>query len=471
MITVQPPANVTDNTLFACVDFTVGDQTRQVYLRQEHGVVPVLKATYGMDGVPKSFGIRSEHDFKVTVNSNPNNVLTLSSQSGLANTSAAGEPVNFTLYDDMANPTLFERDVVLTISSDEGKFPDRVITLKCTSNVQPLANCYIVAPGSDGILIPVARCNESDLGSTRLGSNEAFTAELVWTDNILGVNPASNIKQIATVGTGSGGYLLVKPGTAPGNAVVCIKKSGAILWSWHVWVTDYVPVPVGRRDFMDRNLGATTNTPGAFTTFGLFYQWGRKDPFPGSASATALVEPDLYTASGTVIHVGKVQAPTASTDLGNLGVAVANPLTFFYTLGQFDWFDQAQVKHNHSLWSSSVKKVYDPCPPGWRVPASGDGALSPWNGMDASNFPWDDAKKGCTSVPYERYGGFYPGTGMRHRTAGNLERFPNIALHAATNYDNAGYSRSLYYDSSNSTYYPHTYGCRGDGFSVRCVAE
>ncbi len=40
-------------------------------------------------------------------------------------------------------------------------------------------------------------------------------------------------------------------------------------------------------EWMDRNLGALNNTPGDVANRGLFYQWGRKDPFlPSSAPYT-----------------------------------------------------------------------------------------------------------------------------------------------------------------------------------------
>ncbi len=39
---------------------------------------------------------------------------------------------------------------------------------------------------------------------------------------------------------------------------------------------------VGGYTLMDRNIGALNKTPGDRDSFGLAYQWGRKDPFPGS---------------------------------------------------------------------------------------------------------------------------------------------------------------------------------------------
>lgn len=89
------------------------------------------------------------------------------------------------------------------------------------------------------------------------------------------------------------------------------NDKGDILWSWHVWVTDYHPDATGdasvdepetkrkqkytygnhpnQYPIMDRNLGALAG----YTTIpaeeedrskahGFHYQWGRKDPFPSS---------------------------------------------------------------------------------------------------------------------------------------------------------------------------------------------
>ena len=75
-----------------------------------------------------------------------------------------------------------------------------------------------------------------------------------------------------------------------GNAVIAAYDADDnILWSWHVWVTESDPtsnaVATSAGVFMDRNLGAyrnsdgSTNTDEIFESYGLYYQWGRKDPF------------------------------------------------------------------------------------------------------------------------------------------------------------------------------------------------
>lgn len=69
----------------------------------------------------------------------------------------------------------------------------------------------------------------------------------------------------------------------PGNALVAIRDTeGTILWSFHLWISpvETVLYPNGYY-VLDRNLGARSNTKGEISSWGLYYQWGRKDPMPG----------------------------------------------------------------------------------------------------------------------------------------------------------------------------------------------
>ncbi len=169
-----------------------------------------------------------------------------------------------------------------------------------------------------------------------------------------------------------------------GNAVIAAKDvSGNILWSWHIWLTDE---PQGQEYYnnagtmMDRNLGATSSTPGDVGALGLLYQWGRKDPFLGSS---ALIEND-----GEAVSVSKSTItwplPVESDPLtGTIEYAVTNPTTFimynYHTLGyevcNYDWYYTGSCDiYDNTRWSTSenVKSIYDPCPSGWRVPDGGE---------------------------------------------------------------------------------------------------
>ena len=93
---------------------------------------------------------------------------------------------------------------------------------------------------------------------------------------------------------------------------------------------------------MDRNLGATSATPGSVGALGLLYQWGRKDPFLGSSSIWSSVQ---------AVSTGTWSIKSG----GSLADAEANPMTLYKAgLPDYSW--------------GTKKTVYDPCPAGWRVP-------------------------------------------------------------------------------------------------------
>ena len=131
------------------------------------------------------------------------------------------------------------------------------------------------------------------------------SAELVWETN--------GHEQIIQGMILKDGYVYFKTGpAAEGNAVVAVKDgSGNILWSWHIWKTHfnlaeiptqtyqtnprggmngtiYADVLPAKRTLvmMNCNLGAAsniaTNNAEVVKTFGLYYQFGRKDPFPAA---------------------------------------------------------------------------------------------------------------------------------------------------------------------------------------------
>lgn len=145
-----------------------------------------------------------------------------------------------------------------------------------------------------------------------------------------------------------------------GNALIAVKDaSGKILWSWHVWVTDYDPetdadlYPSGAR-MMDRNLGALNNGSDV-ASYGFFYQWGRKDPLPNPVDGSA------------TISTWPTEIKTYVQEVNTLEYMIQHP-TEVALSGTWN--------SSQSLWNPN-KTVYDPCPSGWRVP---DGAPGVWEG-------------------------------------------------------------------------------------------
>ncbi|MDE6069860.1 MAG: DUF4906 domain-containing protein, partial [Alistipes sp.] len=175
-----------------------------------------------------------------------------------------------------------------------------------------------------------------------------------------------------------------------GNALLAVNDAaGAVAWSWHIWSTQYDPdtaAPVthvgGSRSYqaMDRNLGASD---AGLTTaaYGLYYQWGRKDPFLGSGMTA--VGPK---ATMSVLATAD-QATAGTTTSARIAYARQNPTTFicqrdavvYDWLGITDWTTQAdnlwgnpntQTTINKTSYNTNkgAKSIYDPCPVGWRVP-------------------------------------------------------------------------------------------------------
>ena len=128
-----------------------------------------------------------------------------------------------------------------------------------------------------------------------------------------------------------------------GNVLIALQdKKDKILWSWHLWLTNYNP-SIDYITFnngavlQDRYLGASSDE-----SIGLYYEWGRKDPF--SPKKYKSIIPD--ESSGTVAY------------------SISHPDIFMsnnYKLTDWDW----NYEHT-AIWSSS-KTVHDPCPPGWKV--------------------------------------------------------------------------------------------------------
>ena len=250
------------------------------------------------------------------------------------------------------------------------------------------------------------------------------------------------------------GIVYVTAGNTDGNAVIAgYNSSGVILWSWHIWVNDSSPAQVanavkyttyswdssaihaGTRvpgfSFMSCNLGATSTSKGDMNAFGLYYQWGRKDPFPQTTRTgeTVTFYPNAYpnvtpvynnsasllpmtstTGSGELFQTVKISAST-----GNIAYAIQHPTVFMatvtpalfenggessgqpkpegngsthdpaYYVNDGDWywghndklwggipFNEATVNYQDIVANNGAvsKSLFDPCPSGWMLPQS-----------------------------------------------------------------------------------------------------
>ncbi len=408
---------------------------------------------YIMDGKYYSMEASSNYDWTVSVKEGTNLQGGLNWLSTFNGGHAQQEKVHFFTYNDWndmmaGDPRKTADTAILTFKDAAGVCPDVDVKIWLASGVlQKASNCYMKVPGSFPILIPVCRANERSVtGTASLGRqinwDDALGASFVWTDSPSGLSAQGAVRSVIPAGDGDSGYLLVRPGSGEGNAVVAVTTGGIIRWSWHIWVTGYLP----SGNWLDRNLGALSNVPGNPGTGGLLYQWGRKDPFPGKTDAWydqngTFKQPAIVTIDG--MYDNPVPEITSS---------VRNPLAFF----------KAGYNARGSSWGGSatpVKEIYDPCPEGYKVPV-----YTAWSSF-TTDFPWNGSN-GRNSISA---GGFYPITGARNN-GGVLVQPGNGYYWSATS--NGGYDVSprLNFTPTGVGYNATAYTSHCDAYAIRCVA-
>lgn len=154
----------------------------------------------------------------------------------------------------------------LQVSQEAGK--EKIVDLSEAGT----SNCYLVTAAGNYSFDATVRGN----GATTEGLDAptaiaGTSAAVVW-------QSAPGLISGVTLADGRISFKIA----GPGNAVIAVKD-GAILWSWHIWYPEAEVAGLNSKtgyEVMNMNLGAMHNTPGDVGSYGLLYQWGRKDPFP-----------------------------------------------------------------------------------------------------------------------------------------------------------------------------------------------
>lgn len=203
-----------------------------------------------------------------------------------------------------------------------------------------------------------------------------------------------------------------------GNAQIAVKVGDNIVWSWHIWITDYDPdqktlIPRQGQYFydveggqvhrynnvffntteptettdgykngfiMDRNLGAL-GISFEDQSRSMYYQFGRKDPFWMNDSRSKV---ELTKTGEPILSINTLSVPQ------NVRYGVCHPKAFISASNQPSgngwtsnrdeddlagpgegWFDRKYYQHIGNQEVLEIKKsIYDPCPPGWKIPNS-----------------------------------------------------------------------------------------------------
>ena len=272
-----------------------------------------------------------------------------------------------------------------------------------------------------------------------------------------------------------------------GDALVALRNTvGVILWSWYIWVTDYDPdvrmTPVNgtyvypvangalhryagtiwatgqvyeNAFIMDRNLGALSSWGELDYTRGAYFQFGRKDPEPVVAGITySSAKADVLKAvhNPTVHYSGWWE----NTSLGS----VENP-----------WNDPKLINRTGHGGDNCEqdKSIYDPCPPGWRVPRNGT-----WSGLTTATTEYFSSPAGRYYYPEGDPGKgriWYPAGGYRiHHGAtwGNINQNGYCWSDSPQTQSNAAATQGVCFVFSSSEV-RMSGGQRYLGASVRCI--
>ena len=321
------------------------------------------------------------------------------------------------------------------------------------------ANSYIVSASGAYKFCTVKGNSSESVGAVA-------SAEVLWES--FGTDVTPNVGDLVKNAAYSEGYITFQTAETfkEGNAVIAAKDaSGTILWSWHIWLTDEPEGQVYYNNagtMMDRNLGATSATPGDVEALGLFYQWGRKDPFLGLSSISEAVE--------AISTITWPSAEKSNAIYGTIEYATANPTTFITSNdSNYDWYYTGSDSTDNTRWTTSEtkKSIYDPCPVGWRVPDGGKDGV--WSRAGFEDTTYDSTNQGISFSISSPSTTWYPGSIYRHRNSGSLNHISCKGFYwSASPYKRAAHYLLFNRDGSvNPSYYDY----RAYGSFVRCARE
>ena len=342
---------------------------------------------------------------------------------------------------------------------------------------------------------------------TNGGANAPDGAKIVWTDQS-GIVEASSLD---LEGSGTNAFVhfrVPQDKIKNGNAVIAVTKGGTVVWSWHLWFdhddvlttipcTNYQNVTY---NFTKQTLGFAyrkwissaydqprvarikveqeitnggvkqtavidiTQNPGSVKEISsTLYQFGRKDAFPG---INAIADGSFNKNGGDNMSIQN---------------GILHP-EVFYTYGS-SWY--SGYNHNN-LWSMDntvygfndnpvVKTIYDPCPAGFKMPASNAFTGFTKTGNDAytqSDFnvsgAWDYGYYFNNRISSPDATVYFPASGCRSISDGSLYYVGNGYYWSAAPYNT---NNSYYLSFGQWGMKLQTYGDRSGGFTVRPVAE
>ena len=340
---------------------------------------------------------------------------------------------------------------------------------------------------------------------TNGGTNKPNGAKLVWADETglvesLGISADGKFLQ----------FRVPKNKIKTGNAVIAATKDGVVVWSWHLWFTEANVLKTTKvtnfqkKDyhFTNENLGwkytkwetttysaprkvkvkirqleknggnykestitITQNNGALRAGYNTLYQFGRKDAFPGTDD----------NLEGTFTKNGG--------DNMSIRNGIQHPGTL-YTHGS-TWYS---VYNQYNLWSMEntttgfndnavVKTIYDPCPAGFKMPASNaftgfttTGGNTKTKSQFNINGEWESGFHFNNKISSPDATVYFPASGYRNSKDGSLFGMGYFGYYrSAVPSKDAGYGCYLHFHLGEVL--PQKSDLRSDVFSVRPVRD
>ncbi len=355
---------------------------------------------------------------------------------------------------------------------------------------EQISNCYIINPTPNEVTvvqIPIEdRINDfwknysgKDVKKIKNASTtDDFSVSMVWEDfegnltfDYLLFDDADDKMAV---------LLVIPADFQEGNFVFAVKDfeddgSQNTLWSWHLWFTDYNPDAIAAANIgnielgvdrkyeldgyegavhrykdvdntvtvwggiyddkfiMDRNIGERNSYTSDYGAGAVYYQFGRKDPFPGNGAWYSDIKstPSVRSLSACDFYEG---------------VEYSSDLIFSSTSSSNNWSGETAARNSLYIWFDknlpistydTGKSIFDPSPLGWRVPVS-----DTWSSFDDTGSTQSGYSNASSVGVYNLYGCRIA------ESKGTLSYGGEVGYVWSANPDDAHTALSLYYSKT-----------------------